>query len=167
MSYANNWRCSLARPVKCRRVCCAPGADYFKPRGIPIRDLEIVVLTMDEFEALRLADLEGLYQDAAGAQMRVSRQTFGGILDSAHRKVADCVVNGKAIMIEGGVYTMEEMREFGCTACHEKWRVPHGSGRPAECPKCGSKDIHRAAPERAKARGGRGCGKGRCGRRPS
>jgi predicted DNA-binding protein (UPF0251 family) len=130
-----------------------------------MRDLEVMVLTMDEFEALRLADLEGLYQDVAGAQMGISRQTFGNILDSAHRKVADCVVNGKAIKIEGGVYSMEDTREFQCSACQEKWRVPYGTGRPADCPKCGSKDIHRAAEDRGHAGRRRQCGRARCGGR--
>jgi predicted DNA-binding protein (UPF0251 family) len=155
----------MARPVKRRRVCCAPGADYFKPRGIPIRDLEVVVLTMDEFEALRLADLGGLYQDGAGAQMGISRQTFGNILDSAHRKVADCVVNGKAIKIEGGIYAMDDMREFRCGACQEEWRVSYGTGRPASCPKCGSKEIHRAARDQGHAGRRRQCGRARCGGR--
>ena len=131
----------MPRPVKCRRVCCTPGADYFKPRGVPLRDLEKIVLTMDEFETLRLADLEGLYQDVAGARMGVSRQTFGNILDSAHKKIAECVVNAKAIKIEGGVYTMADMREFECSGCRHAWQVPFGTGRPGACPKCGSKNT--------------------------
>jgi len=155
----------MARPVKRRRVCCAPEVDYFKPRGIPIRDLELVVLTMDEFEALRLADLGGLYQDGAGAQMGISRQTFGNILDSAHRKVADCVVNGKAIKIEGGIYAMEDTREFRCSACQEKWLVPYGTGRPANCPKCGSKDVHRTAGDACQGGRRRQCGRALCGGR--
>ena len=155
----------MTRPVKCRRVCCAPGADYFKPRGVPVRDLEVLVLTMDEFEALRLADLEGLYQDDAGARMGVSRQTFGNILDSARRKVADCVVNGKAIKIEGGVYTMADMRGFKCGGCQHIWQVPFGTGRPDVCPKCGGKDIHRAAGDAGRGGRGRRCGRARCGGR--
>jgi predicted DNA-binding protein (UPF0251 family) len=155
----------MARPVKCRHVCCEPGADYFKPRGVPVRDLEVVTLPMDELEALRLADLEMLYQDAAGARMGVSRQTFGNILDSAHGKLADCVVNGKAIKIEGGVYTMDNARDFSCSACGEKWSVPYGTGRPDVCPKCGGKNVHRAAEDRGRAGRGRRCGRGRCGRR--
>ena len=65
-------------------------------------ELEVVVMTLDEFEALRLSDLEGLYQEQAAAQMNVSRATFGRILRSAHRKVADAIVHGKAMRIEGG-----------------------------------------------------------------
>jgi predicted DNA-binding protein (UPF0251 family) len=69
---------------------------------VPLRALEQVGLTVDELEAIRLADLEGLYQEAAAEQMNVSRQTFGRILEAAHRKVADALVNGKALSIEGG-----------------------------------------------------------------
>jgi predicted DNA-binding protein (UPF0251 family) len=80
----------------------APGADYFKPRGIPLSDLQEIGLTLDEFEAIRLADLEGLYQEDASQKMKVSRQTFGNILVSAHKKIADAIVNGKALKISGG-----------------------------------------------------------------
>ena len=64
--------------------------------------LELVTLTFDEIEALRLGDLEGLYQEQAAEKMNVSRQTFGRIIDSAHKKIADALVNGKALSIEGG-----------------------------------------------------------------
>jgi predicted DNA-binding protein (UPF0251 family) len=74
----------------------------FKPIGIPVRLLDEVVMTLDEFEAIRLADLDGLYQESAAAQMRVSRPTFSRIAAEAHRKVADALVHGKALRIEGG-----------------------------------------------------------------
>ena len=89
----------MARPVKCRRISCSPAARYFKPIGIPLRDLEEIVLGMDELEAMRLADLEGLYQVDAAEKMGVSRQTIGNILNSAHRKLADALLNGKALRI--------------------------------------------------------------------
>jgi uncharacterized protein len=79
-----------------------PAATIFKPAGVSVLELEVVVMTLDEFEALRLSDLEGLYQEQAAAQMNVSRATFGRILHSAHRKVADAIVHGKAMRIEGG-----------------------------------------------------------------
>jgi predicted DNA-binding protein (UPF0251 family) len=65
-------------------------------------ELQETVMTLDEFEALRLADLEGAYQEAAAAQMHVSRPTFSRIIESARRKVADALVNGRALRIEGG-----------------------------------------------------------------
>jgi predicted DNA-binding protein (UPF0251 family) len=78
-----------------------PAATYFKPRGIPMTDLEEVGLGMDELEALRLADLEGCYQEDAAKAMGVSRQTFARIVESARRKVAEALVNGKALRIDG------------------------------------------------------------------
>lgn len=74
----------------------------FKPIGIPVRLLDEVVMTLDEFEAIRLADLDGLYQESAAAQMRVSRPTFSRIVAEAHRKLADAIVHGKALRIAGG-----------------------------------------------------------------
>ncbi len=92
----------MPRPRQCRRVARLPQATYYKPRGIPLALLQCVDLTVDELEALRLADLEHLYQEEAARRMNVSRQTFGRILDAAHAKVADALVNGKALSIEGG-----------------------------------------------------------------
>jgi predicted DNA-binding protein (UPF0251 family) len=83
-------------------VAQLPQANYYKPRGIPLSVLEEVTLSVDEFEAIRLTDLEGLYQADAAEKMSVSRQTLGRILESAHRKIADALVNGKALLIKGG-----------------------------------------------------------------
>ena len=85
----------MARPRNCRRVGSMPGSNYFKPRGIPLSTLEEVVLSVDEFEAIRLADLEGLYQEQAAERMKVSRQTFGRIIETAHRKVAEALVKAR------------------------------------------------------------------------
>ena len=93
----------MPRPFRCRRVYCRPDSTYFKPRGIPVDILEEVNLTLDEFEAIRLADLEGLYQEGAAKKMNISRQTFGNIIESAHKKIADSIVNAKALKIKGGI----------------------------------------------------------------
>jgi predicted DNA-binding protein (UPF0251 family)/predicted Fe-Mo cluster-binding NifX family protein len=82
-----------------------------KPAGVPVRAIEEVRLGFDEAEAIRLADLEGLYQEAAARSMGVSRQTFGRIIETARRKVADSILNGKALRIEGGEYTIDEEGE--------------------------------------------------------
>ncbi len=95
----------MVRPIKHRSVCGVPCVDYFKPRGIPLHELEEVCLTLDEYEALRLADLEGLYQEEACQEMNVSRATFGNILLSARRKVSEAIIRGKALKIEGGFCT--------------------------------------------------------------
>ncbi|MFA5094990.1 MAG: DUF134 domain-containing protein [Candidatus Omnitrophota bacterium] len=96
----------MARPCKCRRVSGPPGSYYYKPAGIPVRLLEEVNLTMDEFEAIRLSDLEGMYQEHAAQKMNVSRQTFGNIIESARRKIANAITRGKALRIEGGFVEM-------------------------------------------------------------
>ena len=93
----------MGRPCRCRRIRCSPDKNYFKPRGIPVDMLEEINLTLDELEAIRLADFEGLYQEDAAAKMDISRQTFGNIINSAHGKIADVLLNGKALKIEGGV----------------------------------------------------------------
>jgi len=85
-----------------------PKTDYFKPQGIPLRYLEEITLTLDETEALRLADLCGLAHEESGDKMGVSRQTFGRILQKARNKVADALINGKAINIQGGSYSLKE-----------------------------------------------------------
>lgn len=92
----------MPRPRHCRRVARLPQANYYKPRGIPLSVLEEVTLTVDEFEAIRLTDLEGLYQADAAEKMNVSRQTLGRILESAHKKIADALIHGKALLIKGG-----------------------------------------------------------------
>ncbi|MFH1397240.1 MAG: DUF134 domain-containing protein [Candidatus Omnitrophota bacterium] len=93
----------MARPFRCRKIRCNPDSNYFKPRGIPLDSLEEVNLTLDELEAIRLADYGGLYQEDAAKKMNVSRQTFGNIVNSAHKKIADVLLNAKALRIEGGV----------------------------------------------------------------
>jgi len=90
-----------------RRVGGDPLATSFKPRGIPSTELEEVTLSLDEFEAIRLADWEGLYQEDAAARMGVSRQTFGNIIAAAHKKIADFLIHGKHLLIEGGPVTQQ------------------------------------------------------------
>jgi predicted DNA-binding protein (UPF0251 family) len=90
------------RPRCKRRVESVPDVAYFKPRGIPLDDLEIVNLTVEEFEAIRLVDSEGLEQEQAAANMGVSRRAFWDDLQSGRKKVADALVRGKAIEIKGG-----------------------------------------------------------------
>jgi len=118
----------MVRPKRCRLVAEVPEAVYFKPRGISMIDLEEIGLELDEFEAVRLADLDGLYHEDAAKRMRVSRATFGRILTSAHRKVAEALVRGKALRIEGGTYETPDIesttpsvrRSCGRKSCPEK-----------------------------------------------
>ena len=91
----------MPRPTILREIEEPPRSTWFKPTGIPMRELEEVVLTFDEIEALRLADAEGLYQEQVAEQMKVSRPTVGRILAAARRKVAEALVQGKAIRQQG------------------------------------------------------------------
>ena len=125
----------------------------FKPRGIPATSLDIVTLAVDEFEALRLKDLEGLEQEKAATRMNVSQPTLHRILESAHRKVADSLVHGKALVIEGGEYVVKQgERLFKCYECQNEWQEPYGTGRPDGCPKCQSANIHRALQDKGYGR---------------
>jgi uncharacterized protein len=154
----------MARPPCPRRVARPPLCDYFKPRGVPMTALEEVALSVDEFEALRLADFEGLYQDGAAERMGISRATFGRIVETARHKVAEALVKGKALKIGGGAVAWAGMRHFKCEACRHEWALGLGGGRPEACPACGSDAFHRTdrGPLGARRRHGpRGQGQGR------
>ena len=118
----------LPRPPCCRRVEGKPAASIFKPAGIPTRQLDEVVMTLDELEALRLADLDGLYQEQVAERMGVSRSTVSRIVEAAHRKVAAALVHGKALRIEGGPVFDGARRR--CARCREEWEGP------SDCPRC-------------------------------
>jgi len=90
----------MARPLCPRTILHSPPATYFKPAGIPLRDLEEVVLAADELETMRLACCEGLYHAEAAKRMGISRQTFDRILRKARCKVAGALVHGHALRIE-------------------------------------------------------------------
>ena len=109
----------MPRPYSCRRIAGRPAASIFKPIDIPVLKLEEVTMSFDEFEAVRLADLACLYQEQAAEQMKVSRTTFSRIIDSARRKMADAIVHGKALRIEGGPVQVSGSR---CCRIHDEER---------------------------------------------
>ena len=130
------------RPPKWRRVGFIPEITYFKPAGIPLRMLEEVCLSVEEAEAVRLKDWEGLEQEQCAEKMNVSRQTFQRVLGSARRKVADALLHGKAIRIEGGNF-QPALQRFRCFAGHE-WDVPFDvmtTTPPQLCPRCSTSNI--------------------------
>ncbi len=146
------------RPRIPRRVLGEPEVAYFKPVGVRMRELEQVTLTMDEFEAFRLKDFLGIGQSGAAERMGISQPTFQRLLFSSRGKVAEAIVKGKAIRIEGGDYRIygrggdmkgrgrmggTSMGPSGSCSCPEcDHFVAHERGVPCaemKCPKCGSK----------------------------
>jgi predicted DNA-binding protein (UPF0251 family) len=107
----------MARPKKCRTVNCNPASYYFKPRGIPMYELEEIILEQDELEVLRLADFQAFSHNKTAEQMEISRATVGRILESARKKVVDAILNGKAIKIS------EEMPVQLKASLKEKLRI--------------------------------------------
>jgi len=105
----------MPRPKKWRRVCCLPENNRFGPMG---GAEQTQILTVDEYETIRLIDLLEMKQEECAEQMDVARTTVQGIYDSARKKIADAIVNGKNLIIEGGEYTLcQENRGncgFGC-----------------------------------------------------
>jgi predicted DNA-binding protein (UPF0251 family) len=125
-----------------RRVDLVPQVTYFKPAGVPLSHLQEVRLFIEEAEAVRLKDIEGLEQDECARRMNISRPTFHRVLGAARSKLADALLNGKAIRIEGGSYEMTK-RRFRCGNGHE-WEVPFEvmiDTPPYVCPTCNTADI--------------------------
>lgn len=132
----------MGRAQLWRRVSAIPPVNYFKPIGVPMSGLREVRLLVEEAESIRLKDLEGLEQEECSQKMKISRTTFARLLETARQKVADALLNGKAIRIEGGNYEMN-IRHFRCGNGHE-WEVPFEVmvSRPPEiCPTCNTQDI--------------------------
>src|SRR5512135_431167 len=118
----------MGRPKKCRWVETEPGVTFFKPRGIPLRALEQTTITVDELEAMRLADFQEMTQEEVAQKMQVSRPTVTRMLARAHRAVADALVHGKAICIEGGDYRLGQQ----CSSCGQM-AVLEGSEPRLDC----------------------------------
>jgi len=153
----------MSRPTKCRRVACMPGVNYYKPAGVPLRFLDEVRLSIEEMESVRLKDLEDLDQEQCAQRMNISRQTFQRVLGSARKKIAEALLTGKAIRIEGGNFEMASLR-YSCENGHE-WDVSFdetATESVKSCPICQSSAIQQLQP--AEAWQGRGR-RGRCHRR--
>ena len=132
----------MGRQPLWRRVGFLPQVTYFKPAGVPLANIQEVRLSIEEAEAIRLKDIEGLEQDACAQKMNVSRSTFARILLLARQKIADALLNGKAIRIEGGNYELTK-RSFRCGNGHE-WEVPFEimiKQPPELCPTCNASEI--------------------------
>lgn len=139
----------MPRRPKCRRVAFLPNLTFFKPAGIPLKELEEECLSIDELEAIRLKDLEGLEQEVCAEQMGVSRPTFQRIITQARSKLARALVKGKAIRIEGGNYKLNvnytRCRHCGYTQKFKNEESSaifpsqnnHSAVHHGKCPRCG------------------------------
>jgi len=153
----------MPRPPIERAVGGVPRVTLFKPAGVPGRELEQLPLAVDELEAIRLVDLEGLSHEHAAAAMGVSRQTVGRVLERGRAKVAEALVGGKAILIGGGQYRVAP-RQLCCSICGALWAATTDSPLPAGCPSCGSADVGTCWDPVGRCgmgHGGRGGGRGR------
>jgi len=133
----------MARPEKMRCVAQLPNVGFFKPVGIPVSALQGICLSIAELESIRLKDLEGLEQEECAQQMRISRPTFHRLLEVARKKLADALINGKAIQIEGGNFELPQ-RRFRCGNDGHEWNVPFeamAKRLPLSCPVCFSGNI--------------------------
>ena len=126
----------MARPHKQRFIEPQSGITAFKPRGIPMAQLEEIHLSLDELESIRLADLGGDLQEEAAAKMNISRATFGRILARAHAKVAEALIEAKALRISGGTVQEARRRRIRCRRCSRSWEVPTPVARGFHCPHC-------------------------------
>ncbi len=125
----------MGRPRKCRWVEMEPGVTFFKPQGIPLRGLHQTLISVDELEAMRLADFLELTQEEVAKRMQVSRPTVTRMLARAHRAVADALAHGKAIRIEGGDYRLNSV-QVQCGGCGQPWLAPEGQELPTLCTEC-------------------------------
>lgn len=126
----------MTRPKYCRKIESEPAARCFRPVGINTLQADEIIITLDEFEALRLADFEGLYQENCAARMNISRQTFGRIIDSARKKTARALIDGMALRIEGGVVSLEENGEMKCSSCIHPLNCCENREGIHQCPRC-------------------------------
>lgn len=128
----------MPRPCKKRYIATQPIAQVFQPINAT-EATERILLTTDELEAIRLADLLGYDQGESAVAMNISRQTFGRILERAHQKIADALVNGKIIEIGGGVVVRTRRKHVHCRRCRHEWAVPQKEIDSFQCPRCTTK----------------------------
>ncbi len=106
----------MSRPLKPRYVCELPKFNMFGPKGMRTRDLEKINMTIDELETIRLIDHEDMTQEEAAVQMNVARTTIQRIYVSARKKIADAIISGKVLLLEGGDYVLCEK---DCRSCNK------------------------------------------------
>ena len=115
---------TMPRPMKWRRVCCLPEGSRFGPLDLTLDGRDCVRMTVDEYESIRLIDFKGLTQEECATRMNIARTTVQGIYMQARKKIADSLVNGKTLIIEGGQYRLCDGQMNGCgrRGCHRHRR---------------------------------------------
>jgi len=131
----------MVRPRKTKIINFEPNVTYFKPRAVPLSQLEEVEITLDELETLRLSNIEKLNQTTAAKKMEIHQSTFHRTLNRANEKITDALINGKAIKIQGGQYKMP--RGEGIRLVGRMGDFAAGPSGFCECPKCGYKQEHK------------------------
>jgi len=141
----------MPRPRRIRRISFMPEVTYFKPAGVTMASLNETILTIEEYEAIRLIDLEGVEQSKAGKKMNISQPTLSRLLKSARKKISDAIINGKAIKIQGGTYKMVQPKGRGLgqgqgrgLGIGPRGRMQGkgaGPGGKCKCPKCGHEET--------------------------
>ena len=126
-------------PYRKRRVHEPPIVKNFKPSGIPRKILQTVTVTVDEYEAIRLADYHGLEHLQAAEKMAISRPTFTRLIEKARHKIAEAIVDGKELVVEGGNIKFENARHR-CRDCGDEQISPY-SQDITDCPECGSNNV--------------------------
>lgn len=130
----------MPRRKRRRTVTKEPPVSVYKPAGIPAKDLDEILITIDEFEAVKLADFEKLSQRDASIIMKVSQPTFNRILSSARSKIAEGLVQGSVLRIEGGRYILADgTGQLECMDCGSS--VDMSSDNKSVCKKCGSTKL--------------------------
>jgi len=129
----------MPRPVKYRKIENLPQYTYFVPMGRRKCEIEDITIKVEELEAIRLKDIEDLNQEECAKKMHISRQTFQNIIDNARKKIATAIIEGKAINISGGNYTMN-ICQFKCLVCNNIYEIKYEEDRNT-CPICGSKRV--------------------------
>jgi uncharacterized protein len=126
----------MTRPKCCRKISTLPNVWQYHPEGESTDLTEEIILSLDELESVRLADFNGLYQEQAAEKMGVSRQTFGRIIEKAHKKIADSILHGKALKIEGGNISVNNPIMRKCKKCNELSEQKCDTMGKRECPRC-------------------------------
>ena len=129
----------MPRPPKEKRIGCHPGRRVFRHAGIPMRKSDVVLMSLDEFEAIRLADVEGLRHEEAAERMGTSRPTLTRILNSARRKAGTALTESRPLVIEGGNVKVAELPEVTCRCCDKVFRGDVPSSESWKCPRCGGR----------------------------